>query len=308
DQLFIPISITERNVVCILCISGLPDPIDEDFKRFIEMLTESLILSIKNIDYTMQMQDKVRMEMELKTASGIQSTLLPQKLPDLPQLEMHSFYEPASETGGDWFNIYPFTDELVYIFIGDVTGHGVPSALIAAGVYSLVKNYLDFSDKANPPLPSALNTAINNLICDMGKLKYFMTFLSIQLNIRTGELVYSNSAHCPAIVFSKYSYLQLQESGLLLGTPFPLIVQDSSIQLKDNDLIFLYTDGATEAENKEEEFFGEDKLLELIQDGYTKDTEFIIRSVRENISNFLNNKPLKDDITMVAIRYKNVNF
>lgn len=304
NKFFIPISFKEKKIESILVITIIDDSLKETDKSFIEMLIESLILSIKNIDYTKEMQEKVRMEMELKTASGVQSTIIPQKMPDIENLEIRFMYKPASETGGDWYYMYQFNEDIIYFFIGDVTGHGVSSALVAASVYGCVKTYMDFFKKLSPPNPSMINLIVNQLIYDIGKLYYYMTFISIRLNLKTGELLYCNSAHNRPIIYSKNSHYIFPETGLILGTPFEFIAKDEQIQLKDNDLLFLYTDGVIEAENSEKEFFGEANIMELLQYGYSHDIDSIIESISENVEKFVSGKPLADDLTMVAIRYR----
>jgi len=202
--------------------------------EYAEIIASYVALSLANIEYVQDKIEKTRMEAELKTAETVQKTLFPQQDPRLEEIELASFFESATETGGDWFGyIYDEQMRRVVILIGDVSGHGVSSALVTAAVNSFVKTleimqarfykfrelFQRLKGLVNPlpadvaslieetlddPLrPANILKLLNRIVLDIGKRNLVMTFFVSVLDLNTKALTFANAGHIPPYFYRK---------------------------------------------------------------------------------------------------------
>ena len=142
-----------------------------------EALCGFLAISLKNIQLVEETRLSARMEAELQTARAVQHSLLPEKLPELPNLELAGYYQSASETGGDWYGVNDAFENALYIMIGDVTGHGTPSALVTASVCAACQTLTDlWHDLKRIPTPADILHYLNKTVEQFGAPDYLMTF------------------------------------------------------------------------------------------------------------------------------------
>jgi sigma-B regulation protein RsbU (phosphoserine phosphatase) len=264
---------------------------------------------------------KEQIESELKIARGIQMAMLPDDFPPFPlrkDIDIYAVLEPAKAVGGDFYD-YIFKGDNLYFVIGDVSGKGVPASLFMAVTRSLFRANIEgysapfapsmssvSSVSSAPFAPSAaeIMTSLNNMLCKISRTNMFVTLFTGCLNVVTGRLSYCNAGHNPPVLLSS------KNIGFMdVATNIPASVQEDflfkggEITLQKEDTIFLYTDGVTEAENRNQDFFSDDNLIKFLScsDGlmpqkYVKD---ILSAVRE----FADGTEQNDDITMLAITY-----
>ena len=246
---------------------------------------------------------KERIESELRIARDIQMGTLPKIFPPFPdrsEFEIYATLEPAREVGGDLYDFFFIDDDHLCFAVGDVSGKGVPAALFMAISKTLVKM------KATEGLTSdEVLTRINqDLSVDNPSLMFVTLFLGI-LNIRTGELVYSNAGHEPPYVIRNNGDIEPLEltGGVMLGVEEDFVYQSGRIVLKEGETLFLYTDGVTEAMDNDDQLFSDarvQKTLARLKQGEIKD---ILHGVRSEIETFTQGSPQSDDITMLALRF-----
>ncbi|MBQ1780424.1 MAG: SpoIIE family protein phosphatase, partial [Bacteroidales bacterium] len=239
-------------------------------------------------------------EDELAIARKIQQSLLPSdltnknaKIIDIKGLQM-----PAKYVGGDLFDYYVRDNKLLFC-IGDVSGKGVPAALLMAISHSLFRTLSAQDDR-----PEHIMTALNNAISDNNPDIMFITLFLGVMDLDTGTVSYCNAGHNPPIIVrsGRAEYLDTEPS-LILGVELSAEYTVKELTLASGDALFLYTDGLTEAENAEKEVFGEGRALEAAATFGTQTAEQQIEQMHQAVHVFVNHAEQSDDLTMLSIRY-----
>jgi len=254
-------------------------------------------------DLTETTAAKERIESELKIAHDIQMGMLPKVFPPFPdrrELDIFAALEPAREVGGDLYDFFFLDDNHLCFHVGDVSGKGVPASLFMAITNTLIK-----TKAARGLEPHVVLEMVNeDLSVDNPSCLFVTLFLGI-LDVTTGFLRYANGGHNPPFLLPAGGPPETLPGtdGIALGVEESFPYRSGGIALKPGDLLFLYTDGVTEAMNPEKAFFTEGRLkedLSAVKDLPVKD---VVRTVRERIKVFAGEEPQADDITMLAIRF-----
>ncbi|MCB1189058.1 MAG: SpoIIE family protein phosphatase [Leptospiraceae bacterium] len=283
------------------------EEVSRDQKGFINAIMRSLSLGLANVEYLQHEKKKVRMELELKTASTVQNTLFPKNSPDIPGFDIYGWCWPASETGGDWFGYSKELDEYLYIFIGDVTGHGTPAAMITSAIYSAIRQIENFYFKDGKLLdPSFIHNILHQVVCETGNQDYYMTFFTARIDLKTHILVYTNSAHNRPIIIRRDEILHLDgETNPLLGYVDEYTIISEQTKIEKGDLLLFYTDGITEAYNKNDIMYGESRLIERLKALSNKTSREIVKGLKSDLLQFCDISLPKDDYTLIACKILN---
>ena len=238
-------------------------------------------------------------EDELAIARDIQQSLLPTSASasSIPKVDVCGLQIPAKYVGGDLYDYYVRGNKLFFC-IGDVSGKGVPAALLMAISHSLFRT-LSAHDESPESIMKSFNAAINDNNSDM---MFITMFLGI-FDMETGTVRYCNAGHNPPIIIrnGQVEYIATEPS-LLLGIDPSATYTSHTLELAPGDSLFLYTDGLTEAENVREEIFGEKRVLEVAA-GFCKLTaEEQVRQMREAMQLFVDHAEQSDDLTLLGIR------
>jgi len=249
-----------------------------------------------------------RMDEELESARQLQMSMVPTAFPQPTAqrpIEIFAMMEPAREVGGDLYDFYDIDDGTLCFFIGDVSGKGVASALFMArtkNVIRLVSRLLRGAD-GSALTPADIVTAVNRELCQDNAGMMFVTLFFGMLDPQTGDLRFTNAGHNPPY--------HLDGNGLAPVTTCkgrPLGVRDNSayetgcLKLAQGEGIYLYTDGVTEAANRNDEFFTEERLEAVLRDVAGQPANAIIKAVADAVQTFADGAPQSDDITALAIR------
>ncbi len=241
-----------------------------------------------------------RMESELQLAHSIQKGLLPSKDPDLPGWESAFACTPALELGGDYYDWYPVAGgRKVGFAVADVSGKGVPAALHTANL----RNLLRFTT-AEMESPLQVMCRVNSLAFPDLEDKAFITMVYAVLDPQTGEFTYVNAGHDPLLWVRANGSIEVLPSttypvGIVDGAEFEEGTKDNTITLEKGDLVFLYTDGVTEAENEQGKQFGEQRIASLIQGVSAKQA---VEQVRSKLNEYIGGRVPHDDVTLLALR------
>lgn len=256
-----------------------------------------------------------RMEMELETARTVQRMLIPEQPPqDIPDFEFEFFYRPAAEIGGDWLNFYHNEQERkLHIFIGDVTNHGVASALVTAGVFSFFSTLRHLRGQEPALSIDAQLETLNDVILDMARQKLFMTFLASELDYERRLLHVANAGHpSPFIIRAAelderdhkdrwrgiYSIsLPGNQLGDIGDKHFPI----RSIQLQRGDLVVWFTDGVSIGVN---DHVGERRFIFWTRDVYQQPLADIRKHLETHLDKCLNGERPSDDIAFILARVR----
>ena len=250
-------------------------------------------------DYIVQMKttksDNERMESELNVARTIQMGMLSTNFP--PQL--HALLRPAKEVGGDLYDFIRKGDVL-HFAVGDVSGKGVPASL----VMSITRAMLHFVATLDLPLNESVSR-INNSVADSNSNDMFVTLFIGRINLKTLHMDYCNAGHNPPVIMAPGEaprFLDVK-SNLAAGLmeDFPYMAE--SIDLVPGTRIVAYTDGVTEAENNDYALYGEDRLLEVVQQNSAdKDEKAVVEHIYLSLKGFTGSHPQSDDITIMSLK------
>ncbi|MCG8564244.1 MAG: SpoIIE family protein phosphatase [Desulfobacterales bacterium] len=245
-----------------------------------------------------------RIEGELNVAKAIQLGLLPKIFPAFPDregLDIHASLEPAKEVGGDLYDFY-FVDEHRLCFtIGDVSGKGVPAALMMAITKTLIKSAAFKHDS-----PAQIMTEVNETIAGDNPQSMFVTLLVGILDLETGRIVYANGGHNLPIRVSPGRDCEYVEgtSGPLVGIMDGVEYSELTLDLEPGESLFLYTDGVTEAQDPEKQFYTEERLLTNVISLVGESPEGVISTLGQDLKIFADVEPQFDDIAMLMVQYR----
>ena len=239
-------------------------------------------------------------EDELAIARDIQQSLLPSNsLNGLTnRLDVSGLQIPAKFVGGDLYDYYVRDGKLLFC-IGDVSGKGVPAALLMAIAHSLFRTLSAHDDR-----PDNIVQAINNTFSDNNPDIMFITMFLGVMDLSTGKISYCNAGHNPPILIkgSRAEFLNTEPS-LLLGVDTTAKYTTYEMTLAPGDTLLLYTDGLTEAENEQKELFGEARAIDTAAAIGAMTTQEQLGQIRERVSQFVNQAEQSDDLTLLSIRY-----
>jgi len=276
--------------------------LDDDGKIISYVAIKQDITKRKELERQLEIANE-RMSLELNFAREIQMSMLPLIFPAFPlrkEVTLYATLHPAREVGGDFYDFYFLDDDHMCFVIGDVAGKDAPGALLMAVSKTLIK-----SRAADDSSPSSILTHVNNeLSADNESAMFVTVFLGI-LNVKTGELVYTNAGHNPPYIKRADGTFQKMDAfhGPVIGAmPDLTYKQDIDILQKD-DVILLYTDGVTEALDEDDRLYSDPKLVDLLQDNEFKHPKEMVISIAEDVQSFQGKAEQADDITILAIQY-----
>lgn len=247
-------------------------------------------------------KEKNRMAQDLALAKSIQKNALPSVYPNDSRITIAASMNTAKEVGGDFYDFYVPNEDQVNIVIADVSGKGVPAALFMMRAKTQLKS---LSEKLIP-ISDVFNQA-NKELCNGNDAGMFVTTWQGNLNLKTGVMQLVNAGHNPPVIKhknGKFEYLKTKVGFVLAGFDM-FSYQSADLKLEKGDQILLYTDGITEAHNINNELYGDDRLLDLLNGlkGDQLKPENVIQEVFKDITKFSGEAPQFDDETMVCFVY-----
>jgi phosphoserine phosphatase RsbU/P len=237
-----------------------------------------------------------RQRQEAQDARDIQRGLLPKEIPRVRGCEISTSWLPALNVSGDYFDIFKFRDDKVGLCIADVSGKGLPAALLMCNVQAAVKAFV-----SEQLPPQELSRKLNRVIHSNTASERFITFFYCVVDTRARKLFYANAGHCPPIVVRRDgTTVRLEEGGALLG-PFPdWDYEQGQVELRSGDRILLFTDGVTEALDSQGADFGEDRLIELLRENRESSAAEVQERLIGALSEFSGGS-FNDDVTSIVL-------
>ncbi len=242
--------------------------------------------------------EKERLESELALARQIQQRLLPAQPPPVPGLQLAGVSVPAREVGGDYYDYLPLPDGRLLVALADVSGKGAPAALLMSSLRASLHSMLDDrTDLAH------LAGRINRFVYASTSASEFVTLFFGMIDGRTGRCTYVNAGHeYPFLVRSDGHLERLTDGGLLMGTFPDAKYVEATVTLEPGDLLFLFTDGLTEAHGPGEQMFGERRCEECLRMHARQDPDQLLQAALSSVDDFVRGAEAADDITLLAIR------
>ena len=253
--------------------------------------------------YEDQEKTAVRIGAELNMATDIQASQLPRlfpAFPERPEFDVFASMTPAKEVGGDFYDFFLVDDDHIGLVMADVSGKGVPAALFMMISRVLIKSRLQ-----NGESPGVALENVNEQLCENNETGLFVTVWVAVLDIKTGKGVAANAGHeHPAVrraggMYELSTYKHSPAVATMEGIPY----KEHEFELKPGDSLFVYTDGVTEATNKENDLFGTDNMLTSLNKNPDATPKEVLSNVMDGINIFVAGAEQFDDITMLCLRY-----
>ena len=242
---------------------------------------------------------KERIESELRIARDIQMSMVPNIFPEREGLDMYASIAPAKEVGGDLYGYLLLGDEL-YFCVGDVSGKGVPASLFMAQATRLFRTLA-----TQHMMPAEIATRMNNALTEDNEQGMFVTLFIGLIDLKGGKMEYCNAGHNPPVIGrgSNVDFMEVESNapiGLWPGIDF----DEEHIDDVRGCRLLIYTDGLNEAENREKEQFGDDRLLEILRNGHFESARDVVEHLAKEIEKHRNDAEPNDDLTMLCLRIK----
>lgn len=276
------------------------DEVGEIAKAFSD-ITDKFRQSQKNL------AEQERIQKEMQLAQDIQQTLLPAETPIVEGYEIASHYESAKEVGGDYFDFVEVDKDTLGIVVADVSGKGVPGSLIMTMIRTALRTEARSIRSASEVLARVNEFVVNDM-----KKGMFVTLFYVIIDSKKRRINYASAGHNPMILYRKGSNktYYLNPRGFPVGISLPdkelfkRSIESDTIQLAEDDILLIYTDGITEAMNGRRELFSEERLQDVIRKHGNLRANAFIDKLRDEIHSFTEGYEQNDDITVVAIKEK----
>jgi sigma-B regulation protein RsbU (phosphoserine phosphatase) len=272
-------------------------------------LQKTIDKAVEQIEYIRSAQKEhaqlVDIQTDLSVAREIQHAILPRsfdlKLPYSGNVDIHASMLAAKDVGGDFYDYFPIDDHRIGFTIADVSGKGVPAAIFMAVSRTLIK-----ATGLQDLPPNECMSTVNDILCDESVGSMFVTVFYGIYDLQTGLIHFTNAGHNPPYILRADGQVEALQSpcNLVLGAVEGVPFSSDTLQLNQGDTLFMYTDGVTEAENKNHDQFGESRLeatLAQLKGAVSKD---IVSTVNAKVKEFIDGAAQSDDITQLVIRRK----
>lgn len=257
----------------------------------------SLVIQNEQLKKEMIKQESIRREIEL--AREIQTTFLPENLPDITGWEFSARWRPALQVGGDFYDVFELGDGRIGLVIADVSDKGMPAAL-----YMTVTRTLIRAESIEGRPPAEMLQSVNRLLLLNSPKGLFVTGIFAILDPNTATLTYTNAGHNRPLLLkkSRSEIVWLEKGGLPLGVSEEPGFTNHSLNFAEGDLLMLYTDGVTEAQSADGSFFGEDRLFSVLKRYQGKTSYALIDIIDAKLMEFKGAAPASDDLTILVVQ------
>ena len=247
---------------------------------------------------------EARIDAELEFAKQIQHSALPSVFPPFPnrrEFDIYARMDTAKEVGGDFYDFYMLDNSTIAFLIADVSGKGIPAAMFMMKAKTIIKDLAESGMSVDE-----IFTQANAKLCENNDAGMFVTAWMAIVDLKTGIMSVANAGHNPPVIKradGKFDYEKMR-AGFVLAGMEGLKYRKTEIQLSPGDRIYLYTDGVTEATDSDEQLYGEDRLVNLLNSLSKNelDVQPLCDAVKRDIDRFVGDAPQFDDITMVSFR------
>jgi sigma-B regulation protein RsbU (phosphoserine phosphatase) len=256
-------------------------------------------LALRKLQKQLQDANK-KMARELALAGEVQTSFLPRELPDIPGWQLSVTLKPSRETSGDFYDFDLLPEGRLGILVADVVDKGAGAALFMALSWILLRTYA----AEYPTRPELVLGAVNRRILKDTKANQFVTVFYGILDPSTGTLVYGNAGHCPPYLISARddgTVQALRKTGMALGVTEDVIWEQEVVQLVPGDVLVLYTDGITDAEDGKGTFFGQERLLGSVQANLGRSAQEMQDALMAEVHEFVGDAPQFDDIALMVV-------
>lgn len=264
--------------------------------RIFQSIANEAAVAIERAFLYEERMESQRTEQELDAASKIQMNLMPRENFEIGNYKIAAKNIPARIVGGDFYDFVPFDEEHLGITIADVSGKGIPGAILMASARASLRAYLE-----EPHGVEWVITKLNSVLCRDTRQDQFVSLFYGMLDVREESFTYVNAGHNPPVLFRNGKEILLEEGGVILGVLPDATYAVGKMELQEGDVILLYTDGITEAE-RDGEYFGVERLFELAKSNLSSAPNEINAEILSAVMNFSAGSPQTDDRTVIVLK------
>jgi len=289
--------------VLVLCRGADQDPFSDSKLELFRAILEQSAFALFNQAIHLAAGEKHALDRDIQIARDIQKILLPSDAPEIPGYQLSGLNLPAKTLSGDYFDFLPVDDDHIGIAIADVSGKGVPAALIMAMCRGALR-----SQSRGERSPAAVLRSVNRQLYPDMKEDMFISMAYVVLNRHTGEALLARAGHDAPLLFRAATgeVECLNPKGMAVGIDsggvFDRFCADFSFRFEPGDLLLLYTDGITEALNAAGEEFGIQRLNTQLKDNLAEAASETLHRLARSVQSFAGSQPQHDDITLIALR------
>jgi sigma-B regulation protein RsbU (phosphoserine phosphatase) len=300
--LVVPIEV-ERRSQGILAVADKESrtgvgPFSDADRRALSMFASQAAIALENAHLHRQALEKERLEREMELAAEIQKRLLPASMPSLPGLEVLGWSRPTRQVGGDYYGHLALQDGRIGLVVADVTGKGMPAALLVSTLHSAIHLLLERSAPAEDTIAK-----LNQHIAESSGANKFITMLLVEVDPHGERLGFLNAGHNPGLLLRGSGGVErLKATGLPLGLLRSASYSYRQAAFYPGDLLCLYSDGITECVSPSDEEFGEERLLDYLSRRRQAPLAEILQGLERAVTEFAAGRPQADDQTVVLAR------
>jgi len=286
--------------IAYACIGGFMDEDDNVFNKiqFVTTITNVIAVAIENKRLFKQQMRQEILNREVELAAEIQRTLVPERLPSRPHYVFSSIYKPHFAVGGDYYDVVEFPDDRVAFCIADITGKGVPAALLMANFQANLRALVTRSQSLEEVVRE-----VNRAVYRVTQGDRYITFFLAHYDTKSRTLYYINAGHTPPLLFMGNEVTPLKNGCTVLGwLPELPFLNVGGLCLTDNSLLFLYTDGVTDIRNNAGDEFGEDRLKTFLHCRTDMSASQLNTELLEHIEQYRERQAYPDDITVLTCK------
>ena len=298
SMLCVPLTYKSKPIGVMTILNRLDgNPFTESDKNLLTTFASQAALAIENAQLLQTTLEKERLDKELQVAAEIQQLIIPQSLPPIKGLDISAIYVPCKEVSGDFYDIIKI-DENQYVFVvADVSGKGIPGAMLVSTMQAILKAYLEYSTDLKSIISKLNERIIKNTTEDR-----FITFFFGLYNSNENSLTYINAGHNPPILVLDNNELQrLEKGGIFIGC-LPWEYELDTIELPKNSILALFTDGIVEAMNENQEEFGEDRLISILKESKSMTVPELREQIIKRVKEHRGGRVLEDDLTLALFK------
>jgi len=245
----------------------------------------------------LELKDKLLAKTELEEGRAIQLALMPEQSPNVNGWDIWLYTRSANDVGGDLLDFIQIEENRFGIAVGDVAGKGLSAALLMAKLQSSIRALVYDSQEL-----SSLGKKLNKIFHRDSLPKIFASLVYAEISTESGKIDFINAGHYPPIIISSDKIRQLNKDAPALGIITDAVFTEQHVSLNQNDLMIIYSDGLTEAQNDSGDFFGEERLIELLKNTTDKSSKRLGEVILSEVDLFIGKAPVHDDLTLAVLK------
>ena len=301
SQLTVAMQFKGKAIGVLRLYSPKPKHFDEDDVGIARAVASQCAVAITNAKLYAEAIEGARIAEQMRLAGIVQRRMIPEKAPEIPDLDIAAAYIPCFDVGGDLYNFHQIGDDCIVVAIADVIGKGIPAALMMSSFRGAVQAYADTETSQKISLEDIINK-LNKMACGECKDGEFITFFFAVICVGDMTITYCNCGHQPTMLIREGQVTELQKGGLVLGVAPQAEYEIETIGLKDGDFLLFYTDGLIDAGNFDGEFWGKERMQEAAKKFAEGSAEQVVKNILGYRRRFVGLASQCDDTSIICVK------